>query len=208
MEMGLYEKKRVSNGESRIPDLRRVRSTCHLLRHDNQYWLPSLNYSSLTLFPMKFCRSTLFEAGRALFVENWKIYLRTTSMVLTVNAVLKTIWRTRVSQNGCEVSCSLRFLAITWGKSIMIQQQWTFLFLLNKETFHLRMIYFTENHEIGSVVVRKVKKSWDSGQNRELGPAIGSRRAIFYCWSFHHVYCLDEWPWSCDSCEMYKISTS
>ena len=28
--------------------------------------------------------------------------------------------------------------------------------------------YFTENHEIGSVVVRNVKKSWGSGQNREL----------------------------------------
>ena len=51
--------------------------------------------------------------------------------------------------------------------------------------------------------------SWEKLKNRELVPAIGSRRAIFYCWSSrHHVYYLDEWLWSCDSCEMYKISTS
>ena len=31
MKMGLYEKKKVSNGESRIPDLWRLRSTCYLL---------------------------------------------------------------------------------------------------------------------------------------------------------------------------------
>ena len=64
----------------------------------------------------------LFEAGRALFMKNWKIYSRKTSMVLAVKAILKlilshskTIWWTSVSQNGCEVSCPLRFLAITWG---------------------------------------------------------------------------------------------
>ena len=33
--------------------------------------------------------------------------------------------------------------------------------------------YFPKNHEIGSLAVRKVKKSWDSRQNRELGPAYG-----------------------------------
>ena len=31
----LRKKKEVSNGESQIPDLWRVRSTCYLLRHDN-----------------------------------------------------------------------------------------------------------------------------------------------------------------------------
>ena len=49
--------------------------------------------------------------------------------------------------------------------------------------------YFTKNHEIGSLVLRKVKKSWDSRQNRELGPAWGSKSN---CWSFRHVYRLDE----------------
>ena len=46
------------------------------------------NWSSLRLLPMKFCRSTLFEASRALFIKNWKIYSRKTSMFLTVKAVL------------------------------------------------------------------------------------------------------------------------
>ena len=31
MKVGLYEKKKVFNGEGRISDLRRVRSTCHLI---------------------------------------------------------------------------------------------------------------------------------------------------------------------------------
>ena len=39
---------------------------------------------------MKFCRWTLFEAGKALFMNNWKIYSRKTSRVLTVKAVLLT----------------------------------------------------------------------------------------------------------------------
>ena len=39
--------------------------------------------------------------------------------------------------------------------------------------------YFTKIHGIGSLVVRKVKTSWDSRQNRELVPtSLGSRRAI------------------------------
>ena len=36
-----------------------------------------------------------------------------------------------------------------------------------------------KNHETGSLVVWKVKTSWDSRQNRKLGPAsLGSRKAI------------------------------
>ena len=158
--------------------------------------------------PIKFCRSTLFEAGRALFMANWKIYLRKTSMVLTVKAVLKTTWRTRVSQNGCEVCCAA---CDSWQlheeNQLWFNNSKHFRFYWTKKCFIWEW-YFTENHKIGSVVVRKVKKSWDSGKNRELGPATGSQRAIFYCWSFHHVYCLDEWPWSRDSCKMYKIRTS
>ena len=39
--------------------------------------------------------------------------------------------------------------------------------------------YFAKNHEIGSLVVRKVKKSWDSRQNRTASlDQLGSRRAI------------------------------
>ena len=90
--------------------------------------------------------------------------------------------------------------------------------------------YFTKkNHEIKSLVVRKVETSWDSRQNRELELAWESKSN---CWSFRHVYrvkklqkfvkfCLKvghsanltrlKSTWrqsSCDSCETYKISTS
>ena len=34
--------------------------------------------------------------------------------------------------------------------------------------------YFTQNHEIGSLVVTKVKTSWDSRQNRKLGQGLRS----------------------------------
>ena len=49
--------------------------------------------------------------------------------------------------------------------------------------------YFAKNHEIGSLVVRKVKKSWESRQNRELAPAWESKSS---CCSFRHVYRVDE----------------
>ena len=89
--------------------------------------------------------------------------------------------------------------------------------------------YFTKNHEIGSLVVRKVKTSWDSRQNRELGPpSLGSRRAIadligvmFIAWKSQkaskvHKRLSQSWPYlfwfetfkvhmkTIDSCEMYK----
>ena len=76
--------------------------------------LTSLNFIFNTFFPSKFCRSTLFETGRAWFMKNWKIYSRKTSMVLTVKPIsshLQKIWPTSVSQNRREVSCSLRFPA-------------------------------------------------------------------------------------------------
>ena len=86
-----------------------------------------------------------------------------------------------------------------------------------------------KNHEIGSLVVRKVKKSWDSRQNREL------RQASRNCWIFSSClspgrvkklqkfinFCLrvghsanmkySKSTWrqsSCDPWEMYKIRTS
>ena len=72
---------------------------------------------------MKFCQSTLFESGRALFIKNFKIYSSKTSTVFTaVKAVRKLIsshLKNRhmadisVSQNRLEVSCSLRFSAFT-----------------------------------------------------------------------------------------------
>ena len=69
----------------------------------------------LTLLPMKFCRSTLFEADRALSIKNWNIHSSKTSRVLTVKTVLQLIWShfktilpTSVSQNCHEDYCSMR----------------------------------------------------------------------------------------------------
>ena len=100
-----------------------------------------------------------------------------------------------------------------------------FRFYWKKKHF-ISELYFTKNHEIGSLVVRKVKKSGDSRQKRELGPAWESKSN---CRSFHHIYHLDESKifkssqtsvsklaialnWNIQSPhedrEMYKISTS
>ena len=100
---------------------------------------------------------------------------------------------------------------------------------IEKKKHFISEWYFTKNHEIGSLVVRKVKKSWDSRQNREL------RQASRNCWIFSSClspgrvkklqkfinFCLrvghsanmkySKSTWrqsSCDPWEMYKISTS
>ena len=44
--------------------------------------------------------------------------------------------------------------------------------------------YFAKNHEIGSLVMRKAKKSWASRQNRELGPAWESEEQLLIFSSF------------------------
>ena len=62
--------------------------------------------------------------------------------------------------------------------------------------------YFTKNHEIGSLVVRIVKTSWDSRQNRELG---ASKTHDGHSSNLKHSK--STWRQSpCDSREMYKIS--
>ena len=74
--------------------------------------------------------------------------------------------------------------------------------------------YFTKNHEIGSLVVRQNR------QNRRLGPTYLSpgrvkklQKFINFCIKVSHSANLkhSKSTWtqsSCDSCEMYKISTS
>ena len=49
------------------------------------------------------------------------------------------------------------------------------VFFFGTKTHFISEWYFFKNHEIGSLVVRKVKTSWDSRQNRELGPAWESK---------------------------------
>ena len=91
-----------------------------------------------------------------------------------------------VSQNRRVVSCSLRFTRRLHEENhLRFSNSKHFRFYWTKKHF-ISAWYFTNNHEIGSLVVRTIKKSWDSRQNRELRPA--SRN----CWSFRHVYRLDE----------------
>ena len=138
---------------------------------------------------MKFCRSTLFEAGGALFMNNWMLYSRKTSMVLTVKAVLYLIssplkniqmadkYVAKPSRSLLQLAIlSVNMRRITYDSHFSNSRH--FRFYWTKKHFTSEW-YFTKNHHIGSLVVRKVKTSWDSRQNRELGPASrGSRRAI------------------------------
>ena len=84
------------------------------------------------------------------------------------------------------ISCSLRFTRRLHEENhLRFSNSKHFRFYWTKKHF-ISAWYFTNNHETGSLVVRTIKKSWDSRQNRELRPA--SRN----CWSFRHVYRLDE----------------
>ena len=82
-----------------------------------------------------------------------------------------------VSSNRREVSCWRRCTACN---SLHLHEENQLRFS-NSKHFHFYSTkkhfisewYFPKNHEIGSLAVRKVKKSWDSRQNRELGPAYG-----------------------------------
>ena len=76
------------------------------------------------------------------------------------------------------ISCSLRFTRRLHEENhLRFSNSKHFRFYWTKKHF-ISEWYFTKNHEIGSLVVRKVKKSWDSQQNREL------RQASRNCWIF------------------------
>ena len=140
---------------------------------------------------MKFCWSTLFEAGRALLKKKWKIYSRKKSMVLTVKAVLQLISShlKNIMANKCLAKPSRTLLQrLHEENQLWFSNSKHFQFYWKKKHF-ISELYFTKNHETGSLVVRKVKKSGDSRQNRELGPAWESKSN---CRSFHHIYHLDE----------------
>ena len=164
---------------------------------------------------MKFCRWMLFEASRALFsTKNWKIYSTKTSRVLTVkdpsrdavqalrsNIVevevevnsFRRIWRAYGRQVSCKTAVkSLADGIVPLGIRLNEENQLRFSnskhshFYWTKKHF-ISEWYFTKNHETGSLVGRKVKKSWDSWKNRELGPTWELKSN---CWSFCHVYSL------------------
>ena len=153
---------------------------------------------------MQFCRSRLF-----VLVERylWKTerYIRGkqawfSQLKLCFNSFcrLKNIWTTSVSQYPGEPSCSLRFSGSTWGESVTIPQQQTFPLLLKKETFHFQNDISLKTMRLGVLPWEKLKTSWDSRRNRDLGPAsLGSRRAIadlfgvmFIAWTSQKAFML------------------
>ena len=140
---------------------------------------------------------------------------------------MKSIWPTSVSQNRREVSCSLRFLAFTEENHLRFSNSKHFCFYWTKKHF-ISEWYFTKNHEIGSLVVRKVNGRIASLDQLRLG--VEEQLLIFSsCLSPGRVKKLQKFiklcvkvghsanlkhsksTWrqsSCDSCKKYKISTS
>ena len=106
----------------------------------------------------------LFEAGRALFMKKHvlfmkkHVYLRKTSKVLTLNAV----YAQRVSRKTVTKSLadSVVQFAILGAYTRRVNRK-HFRFYWTKKHF-ISEWYFPKNHEIGSLVVRKVKNWWDS----------------------------------------------
>ena len=159
------------------------------------------NLVKLIIFNI-FCHEILpDDAGRALFMKNWKIYSRKICRVLAIKAALDSFrrisntWPTNVSQNRRMVSCRQRCTVcnsrlLHEDNQLRFSNSKHFRFYWTKKHF-ISEWYFTKNHEIGSRVVRKVKKSWDSRQNRELAlrPAWESKSniadvfVIFIAWT-------------------------
>ena len=77
---------------------------------------------------------------------------------------------------------SFHFSAFTLGESRFSNSKHSHFYWTKKH--FISEWFFTKNRETGNLVVRKVKKSWDSRQNRELRPAWESRSN---CSSFRHV---------------------
>ena len=76
------------------------------------------------------------------------------------------------------------------GNQLRFSSSKHFRFYLTKKHL-ISEWYFTKNHEIGSLVLRKVKTSWDSRQNRGAWTSF-AWESKSNCWSFRHVYRLDE----------------
>ena len=134
---------------------------------------------------MKFCRSTLFKLVE-LYLWRIERYIRGKQawfwqLQPYFNSSCR-LWRTygrQVSRKTVEKSlaaCDSRRLYEE--NHLRFSNSKNFSFYWTKKHF-ISEWYFTKNHEIGSLVVWKVKTSWDSRRNRELGPAsLGSQRAI------------------------------
>ena len=151
---------------------------------------------------MKLCRWTLFEAGRALFMKNWKMFeenkqgldgqsCTSTHFVAFEEHVADKCLAKPSPSLLLTALYSLQFSAFLYMRINLTR-------FSNGKHFRTKKLfisewYLTKNHHLGVLIVRKVKKSWDSRQNRgELGPASAAWKSNSNCWSFRHVYRLDE----------------
>ena len=145
-------------------------------RQENSFW----DYSILL---------TMWEIWSLGAPEEWHKTVTATSF----SGIWRTLWPTSVSQNRPKVSVSCwRLYTATPG---------VYMRRINCDSATVNIsffIYFAKNHEIGSLVVRKVEKSWESRQNRTVSlDQFGSRRAVadllvvFIAWtSQKDLFCL------------------
>ena len=101
------------------------------------------------------------------------------------------LWRINRRMVSCWRRCTVcNFRLLHDNSQLRFSNSKHFRFYWTKKRF-ISEWYFTKNHEIGSRVVRKVKKSWDLRQNRELAlrPAWESKSntadvfVIFIAWT-------------------------
>ena len=122
--------------------------------------------------------------------EEWHKTVTATSF----SGIRRTLWPTSVSQNRPKVSVSCWRL-YTATPAVYMRRINCDSGTVDISFFY---IYFAKNHEIGSLVVRKVEKSLESRQNRIVSlDQFGSRRAVadllvmFIAWtSQKDLFCL------------------
>ena len=85
-----------------------------------------------------------------------------------------------VSQNRREVSCSLRFTQRLHEENhLRFSNSKHFRFYWTKKHF-ISAWYFTKNHEIGSLVVRTVKRSWKLTAESWVSTSFAKLLIFFY----------------------------
>ena len=113
--------------------------------------------------------------------EEWHKTVTATSF----SGIWRTLWPTSVSQNRPKVFVSC------WRLSTATPGVYMRRINCDSATVNISFFkYFAKNHEIGSLVVRKVEKSLVKAESYcELGPVWESKSN---CWSSRHVYRQDE----------------
>ena len=138
--------------------------------------------------PMKFCRSTLFEAGGVLFLKHWKIYSWKTSMVLTVS-------RTLTHFVAFEEHMAKKCLAKPSQSLLQLAILGVYMRWINYHSATVNISVFIEQRNIAfqsDISIKTMRflgvllsrESWDSRQNRKLGRrAVADLFVVFIAWT-------------------------